>query len=180
MRRMRRSLIVALAVLLPAATLLGAVAGNAGADPTDASIQASFNGGTIDLASGWGAAHACLIVSATDVECFATSAEMTAALADLGPVPDTSCGSGSLQLYQDKSYGGLELALDSPIDSWINLNNYGFGDETSSWKNTLSCDAAATQSASGSGNQLAMPAGGESGWVGSDWNDSINAVEIQT
>ena len=178
MRHLRITLVVATALLLPALPCLAAGASAAGAAPASTAVLASFEGGTIDLANGWGNAHACIVQSPTTAECFATRAQLAAAAASLGVIPDTSCGSGALELFQDTDYGGNELLIPSPYNQWIDLDGYDFGDQTKSWSNTLSCGAYATKSDNGTGTELSMPAKSESASMPSGWADAINAVEI--
>ena len=180
MNLLRRSRLFALA--FAAAFILALpVVGAASASTTAPTGAASYNGSTIYLSQGWQGAHACGVFSPTDIECFDTSVELSAAIALhqlSGVSPDTGCGSGILYLFQDINFGGNELTLSSPQGLWINIDDYGFGNETSSWINTLSCESLAAKSTNGSGSQLAMGANSSSTWVGSAWNDAINSVQL--
>jgi len=151
------------------------------ASPAPLASIASFNGHTIDLTQSWQGARACLVTSETQTECFPSSSDLSVALKNVSPalaMPDVTCGAGGLYLYQNEGFGGNELVISSPIGIWINLDNYGFGNEVSSWINDFSCNAYAAKSTDGTGSHLTMAAYTTNSWIGSAWNDSINSVEI--
>lgn len=180
MNQPRRVVATAIATLL----LVGGI-GVSAVSASTSELTASYDGQTINLADGWDGAQACVVFSSTDIQCFDTAAEMHAAESLVSPVssmigasPLVSCGSGPLELFQNIDYGGSELDLDSPQGSWINIAALGFGDETSSWINYLSCDAYAAKTTNGTGSQLTMASDGDNSWIGSTWNDSINSVEL--
>ena len=122
---------------------------------------AQFDGGTITLSQGWGDAHACAVLSATDIQCFSTGAEMASFLAAQSGAaagasqvtPDDSCGvSGGqyLYFYQNANYGGDEPALGN-VGAWANLSVFGFADEMTSWINDTACNAYAAKGINGGG-----------------------------
>jgi hypothetical protein len=98
---------------------------------------ASFDGTQIDLSQGWGAARACLVdETANDVECFRTQSELVLReeqLTAAAPAnPEVSC-STALKLFANTGYGGQELDfVDRGL--WQNLSDWGFSNQTSSYK----------------------------------------------
>lgn len=149
---------------------------------------ASYDGHTINLQQGWGGAQACVVFSASNVQCFDTVAEMkvaeatqaaVSAAAGLTAHPDTSCGSGDyLALFQNSNFGGQELDVDN-IDTWLSLSDFGFGDTMSSWINFTSCNAYGSRGSDGGVTPyLTMGAGNDSTYVGSSWNDAMNSDVI--
>lgn len=114
------------------------------ADSTELGQVAVFEGSTIDLARGWGDAHACAIWGDRGVaECFRTEAELEAWLPRLVSLPQgstdasvtttaTACSS-ALRLYDGTGYSGDVLYLWSR-QTWINLWDVGFANRTSSYK----------------------------------------------
>ncbi len=97
------------------------------------SVVASFEGGRIRLADGWGDAHACL--SDDDgTRCYRTKGEMNR-VEELDTQPLVllvGCG-GPLYLYTGSSYTGNTLAL-STRGVTISLSPYGFSNVTSSYQ----------------------------------------------
>lgn len=193
------------AVATIAVAVAGAVAGpavaGAGASPPPPGA-ASFAGRTISLADGWQGAAACVVHTPTSVQCFSSVAQLEQATGEPatppagapGPAPAplpapvapssgasgaaaVECGGGYLYLYQNVDFGGQVLALQN-YGFWVDLANYGFADETSSWWNSSSCSGFAATGTNGSGSLLSMPAGGESSWVGSAWNDVIQSAYL--
>jgi hypothetical protein len=171
----RRFIVLGFGILLLSAGPF--IAGVASAADANQGYVASYDGRTIDLADGWQGAQGCVAVSLSNIQCFDTVAELQAAEANAA-VSQTSCGSGELKLFQNEGFGGDELDISSPQGIWLDLDDFGFGNEASSWKNTMSCDAYAAKSTDGTGTQLALPANSQNSWVGDDWNDAINSVEL--
>lgn len=126
-----------IAVVAPATTATTAVAGPTGRDL--AGGRASFEGTTLNLAAGWGAARACA-VTPTATTCYRSEAAMDAALAATRTVlsttleitPLATCGS-SLRLYDGTSFGGQVISFTT-TGSLISLATYGFDNKTSSYK----------------------------------------------
>jgi len=146
-------------------------------DDSGESIVASFEGGWIRLADGWGEAHACF--SDDDgTRCYRTEDEMrrVEGLDLQHVVPMASCG-GPLYLYDGINYGLDVLAL-STRGVTINLSPYGFNNVTSSYK-IGSCDARFYDTTSGG---TSYP-GSTSAWVWSPsmstgWNNRVGSVYI--
>lgn len=113
--------------------------GATAAADTGRGVIASFEGGWINLAEGWGEATACTSDGVT-AECYRTEAEMNAAshpsvgatARSVGIVPLLACAS-SLKLYRSTSFTGAVLQLTSR-GAYINLSTYGFDNDTSSYK----------------------------------------------
>lgn len=112
--------------------------GAAAAADTGRGVIASFEGGWINLAEGWGEATACTSDGVT-TQCYRTEAEMNAAnqsadsaTAGVGIVPLLACAS-TLSLYRSTSFAGAVLQLTSR-GAYINLSTYGFDNDTSSYK----------------------------------------------
>jgi hypothetical protein len=188
-RRVNRALTKAVALFALVALPLGLAGVATSAAGT---VGAQFNGGTIDLSQGWGAAHACAVLSSTDIQCFSTGAELASFLtAQSGSAgasgtatgqvtPDDSCGTSDgqyLYFYQNQNYGGDELALAND-GYWVNLSAFGFSDEMTSWINDTACNAYAAKGINGGGAHLTMPAYDYSPNVGSGWNDQAQSEII--
>ncbi len=189
---------------------------------------ATYQGKRIDLANGWGTAHACWVDAQGSTACYSSASAMAAStgLAVPAPaaspsgasgpttsapattaasgssaassgsssaggsasaasvhaqgrlVPQTSCSNGgALYLYQNVNYGGNVLGI-SQANTWIDLANYGFADQMSSWINVSSCGAWGEHTLGGS--SLYMPAETYNPWVGNTWNDQVVWVDLQT
>lgn len=98
-------------------------------------IPATFEGTTIDLQEGWGAARACTS-DGTSTTCYRSEAAMDRATAEAARsieiTPFAACSS-SLRLYRSTSYGGSVLQLTTR-GTVINLSGYGFDNDTSSYR----------------------------------------------
>lgn len=102
-------------------------------------VVASFEGGWINLAQGWGEATACTS-DGVNTRCFRTEAEMDATSSPVvglsalssGIVPLLACAS-SLKLYRSTSFTGAVLQLTSR-GTYANLSTYGFDNDTSSYQ----------------------------------------------
>lgn len=113
--------------------------GASAAAETGRGVIASFEGGWINLARGWGEATACTSDGLT-TQCYRTEAEMDAAsgqvvgtsLRTVTIVPLVACSS-SLKLYRLTSFGGAVLQLTSR-GTYTNLSPYGFDNDTSSYQ----------------------------------------------
>jgi hypothetical protein len=143
-------------------------------------VIASFNGGTLNLSQGWGSATVCDVTTA-GTYCFSSQSAFEAWLSNTAGEslvqPLTSCSS-ALRLYQNISYGGNELILSSTF-LWINLADYSFANEVSSYK-VGACSIIMTDGTNGSGNVYpgATSAGSDVSWIGTAWNDRVQSVYI--
>ena len=116
-------------------------------------VIASFEGGSINLADGWGEATACTSDSVT-TQCYRTEAEMDAATNTASStsvrraaiVPLISCAS-ALKLYRSTSFTGAVLQLTSR-GTFINLSSFGFDNDTSSYQ-VGACSSSFYDGASG-------------------------------
>lgn len=98
------------------------------------SVIASFEGGWIRLADGWGEAQAC-ISDGVNARCYRSEAEMDAAEhpAGDGPIAFAHCALPTLKLYRGTNYGGGVLELTAR-GVYHNLSAYGFDNDTESYK----------------------------------------------
>jgi hypothetical protein len=180
----RTGLALLLGTLLAGLTVVPAAAapgGNRGA-PTS---LATYHGRTIDLAKDWGAARACAVLSAQDVQCFDSQDEMNAAVGTSSPDSMTSastmttasltCG-GWLYLYDGSAYSGRSLAFQDR-GYWQNLSTWGFDNQMSSWWNNTGCTAYASWDANGGGAYLVMSAYSSQAYLGS-WDNQASAIYI--
>ncbi|MFJ6669799.1 peptidase inhibitor family I36 protein [Actinosynnema sp. NPDC091369] len=133
-RVVRAAVTIAAAVVL---TAVGASAGAAGAAPAADGARASFGGKTINLAVTWDKAQTC-VVSTEDVRCFADAATADAAIGneEMQAAAIPACADGWLCLYQYKDGGGKRLIFQD--EDWQNLDDYGFDNKTSSYRNRQS------------------------------------------
>lgn len=104
------------------------------APPDRTSVVASFEGGWIRLADGWGEAQACAY-DGVDARCYRSEAEMDEAeQPDVGDaLARAECPLPTLKLYRGASYGGNVLQLTSRgvyHDLWA----LGFDNDTESYK----------------------------------------------
>ncbi|NUP20088.1 MAG: peptidase inhibitor family I36 protein [Streptomyces sp.] len=128
---------------------------------------AYYQGKTIDLSKGWQGAHTCAVFTADDIRCYSTAAAGekatgykratdTVALnaAEVGAAAVPACARGWLCLYQFKDGEGKRLIFQD--EEWNNLDDYGFDNRTSSWRNN--------QGSSDSGRLAQYKDGSNSGW----------------
>lgn len=167
--------------LIAAGALLGMMGGaQIASASTSPAVNASYDGGTINLSQGWGAATVCAVTS-TGAYCFDSQSDYEAWLSTQvnsdGVAPLTDCSSG-LELFQDIDYGGDELILFQTV-MWINLSNYSFSDKVSSYK-VGACDISMTAGPNGSGAVYpgATSAGSDVANIGSAWKDRVQSVYI--
>ena len=145
-------------------------------------VIASYNGGIIDLSQGWGTATVCA-VTAAGTDCVTTQSDYQAWLSARSgisgavPAPSGNCSTG-LELFQNVSYGGTELVLYAR-SIWLNLSNYSFSNELSSYK-VGACSISMTDAPNGGGNVYpgATSAGSDVSWIGTAWNDRVESVYI--
>ena len=93
---MLRRAFVAVAVGLSGVVLIGQIAGAqeaVGESPVEG-VQATFEGGTLDLAESWGEATACVELS-DGVECFRTDSELNKAMRRLDVAEPGVVGAGA-------------------------------------------------------------------------------------
>lgn len=173
----------ALAVIVSTG-LLGMVSGvTESSAATGGDIIASYNGGSIDLSQGWGAATVC-VIAPSGTDCFANQQDYQAwadakskTSASLLTATTSSCSSG-FQLYENIDYGGRELIIyDESI--WINLSDYSFNDTVSSYE-VGACAVSMTDGPYGSGNVYpgATSPYSDVSWIGSTWNDRVSSVYV--
>jgi hypothetical protein len=109
----------------------------ADAAPRSGPVVASFEGHSLNLASGWGDARACLIWRSRGIaECFRTEAELGQREIQLRSLAASSTATSTcadpLNLYSGSYYSGLHLALWDE-GYWQELSDYGFADLTVSF-----------------------------------------------
>jgi hypothetical protein len=189
---LRRSF-VAVAVGLSAVVLAGQIAGAqeaVGEAPVEG-VQATFEGGTLNLAESWGEAAAC-IESSDGVECFRTDSELNTAMrrlnvaepgvigagvADGGVVALASCSS-SLRLYRSINWAGGTLVLTTR-GVVHNLSTYGFDNDTSSYR-VGACSSTFWAGSSGSGSVYPGPtnANSSANMMRPGWDNVVSSVYI--
>ncbi|MGX8909899.1 peptidase inhibitor family I36 protein [Streptomyces netropsis] len=171
---------VAAMVWAPQAQAAGPAAGGAVAAYGQQQINLKQN--------GWGDAQSCVVHSKSTVRCFRTHAEADKALgysrATDPLVTDAkdpsilipACASGWTCLYEHSNGGGRRLIFNDYY--WHNLNEYGFDNQTSSWRNnqtdSWSWLAGGT---GGTGGQISLSTKSYSSNLGSynDWASSVAA-----
>ena len=169
------------ALLVPAAA-----GGTAGAATT--SVTATYDGTTINLADGWQSAHACLVLSASDVRCYDNQTEMRDALAaaavnglahDSAVSPSVTCSSPStlVTLYASTNFSGNSLSFVS-TGGWTNLAPYGFDNQMESWVNQTACNSFVADGTGGSGAQLTLAARSSAATVGTSWKDRASSINV--
>ncbi|GAA2424657.1 peptidase inhibitor family I36 protein [Streptomyces macrosporus] len=137
---MRARLAHFVGVAAVAAGLLTAVPSTAAADATATGAVARYEGRNIDLLrDGWQGAHTCVATTPEDVDCYDTGSEADAALgydrtADAKGLP--ACARGWLCIYEHANGGGRRLIFND--EYWHDLNEYGFANQASSWRNRQS------------------------------------------
>jgi hypothetical protein len=184
---MSRKVLAACIAALTLTFIFSAVPANASSVSPQQTSMATFEGHTIDLSKGWGAATACVIWRSHGIaECFRTNAELasreaqvrpSAAVHTSGAIPDTSTCSVSLDLYSGRNYTGLHLSL---IDEgyWQELSYYGFDNTTVSFLG----GACSFHLAQGNFGQGYWYPGNTNAWstafdMGS-WDDTVSSVYI--
>ncbi|GAA3165744.1 MULTISPECIES: peptidase inhibitor family I36 protein [Streptomyces] len=177
MRSIRRT--VAAAALAGGIALTG-LAQTAQAESGSAhGALAAYQGRTIDLAKGWQGAEACAVFAADDIRCYATTAAADKATgyrastdplrqnARAGAASIPACANGWVCLYQYSHGGGRRMIFND--DYWDDLDNYGFDNRTSSWRNNQKKGDRAwlAQYRGGKGTQINLSAPGYAATLGS-------------
>lgn len=150
------------------------------AQANGASVIASFEGKKIDLSKSWGTARACN-VKRDGIVCFRTTEQSDAQAARQAGTASTFGAQGycstPLRLYEHGYYQGRVLSFyDSGY--WQNLGDWGFNDQTSSYKTGV-CATTFAEHNNGGGAQAYVaawvndPAMG-SGW----WNDKVSSIWV--
>ncbi len=99
-------------------------------------------------------------------------------------VTDGSCDRGYLCVFQNANFSGRRLQFNVPGE--IDLTDYGFNDQMSSWWNNSNVDAKWFFNTGGYGNPLnnfsahCMKASTKNAYVGSGDNDQASSVELYT
>jgi hypothetical protein len=151
-----------------------------------------FENKLLDLSKGWGEAQACVVWETADAsQCFRTEAEMDAytdkinaeinAGARGGEVGTMATCSSYLRLYEHTSFGGRVLQFASR-GYWQNLGDYGFNDETSSYR-VGACSSNLAEHANGGGYYYpgSTSAGSSSSCMcagSTNWNDRVSSIRV--
>ncbi|MFF3401494.1 peptidase inhibitor family I36 protein [Streptomyces sp. NPDC002659] len=153
-------------------------------------VIASLRGERVDLSKGWQGGKACVVLTRTDVRCYASYAEANAASPANSHSSQThaatpnrvlgtaNCPSGWVCIYEHSNFDGRRLQFSD--EYWMSLAPYGFERMTSSWHNNQDCawwqgKSDAGILGNGSGWNLGMPACSRATSIGS-YNDV--AVDI--
>lgn len=141
-----RTIVSAVALMMTA--VVGSAAPHVSAADSEG-VLASFEGTTINLQDGWGAARACTS-DGTVTTCYRSEAALDRATAvaarSIEMTPLAACAS-SLRLYRSTSYGGSVLQLTAR-GTFINLSSFGFSNDTSSYR-VGACSASFYDGSSG-------------------------------
>jgi len=157
-----------------------------GAASSDNGVTATYDGRKIDLADGWQGAQACAVLSASDVRCYDSQADMQDALGasarqnpavQLSPLAGCVPSGTFVTLYSDINFGGTSLSFQG-TGSWTNLAPYGFDNAMESWTNTTNCNASVADGTGGSGAQLALGAHSSSSNVGTTWKNRASSILV--
>lgn len=152
-----------------------------------ASKLATFEGQVVDLSKGRGEAHACLVLSSDNVECFRTGVEAEARMAEIEADEPASASEDESNIsallcssfacfYQHSNYGGAWLCLrERRVE--INFSAYGFDNMTSSY-HIGACNVTLWSGSSNTGSKRVASAGTSSSYVGDSWNDITSSVWI--
>ena len=170
-----------------AGALIVPAAGHAAGAAPGGSVTATYDGRQINLADGWQGAQACAVLTAVDVRCYDSRADMTDALAVSArqnpaaqPAPLVACGGSGLfvTLYRDTGFGGQSLSFATTSGAWTNLAPYGFDNDMESWSNTTGCGATVADGTLGSGDRLTLAAHSSSSNVGSTWKNRASSINV--
>ncbi len=157
--------------------------------PPDVSLQrgrATFEGRTIDLQKGWGAAQACHVAEDLEVTCYRSERAMDKAHGldrnGGGDYPSAangyaSCGS-YLRLYKYNYYSTPALYLTSR-GTWLTLSWFGFDNTVSSFK-IGGCAVTFRSGSYGGGSTYPGPywAWAQRSTMGWGWDNVLSSVYI--
>jgi hypothetical protein len=176
--------VIAVALILAVVSASGFAADTT--PPSHLPTVAVFEGKQLDLSKGWGDARACVVArTAGVVECFrdqagllARESELQTQIAASPEIAAASCSS-PLRLYADASYGGRELDFYDR-GYWQNLSDWGFDNQTSSYK-VGACGVYLADYANGGGSWYPGNTGAGAGaaTMVSGWNDRVSSLYIQ-
>ena len=170
-----------------AGALIVPAAGHAAGAAPGGSVTATYDGRQINLADGWQGAQACAVLTADDVRCYDSRADMTDALTGSArqnsaaqAAPLAACGGSGLfvTLYANTGSGGQSLSFASTAGNWTNLAPYGFDNDMESWSNTTGCGATVADGTGGSGDRLTLAAHSSSSNVGSTWKNRASSINV--
>jgi hypothetical protein len=171
---------------LAGAMIVPAFGHAAGAASSDGGATATYDGRQIDLADGWQGAHACAVLSPSDVRCYDSQAEMKDALgasaqqnpaAKLSPLAGCVPSGTFVTLYSGTGFGGDSLSF-AGTGGWANLAPYGFDNDMESWQNTTNCGATVADGTNGGGAQLTLAARSSSSNVGTSWKNRASSINV--
>ncbi|MFM9592006.1 peptidase inhibitor family I36 protein [Streptomyces scabiei] len=185
------SIIFATAIAATGVLMTGPAASAAGSESSVGGAVAALGQQKINLKQdGWGSAASCVVYSKTSVRCFKTHEEADRALgysrasdplmkgknaAQIQAIP--ACASGWLCLYEHADGGGRRLIFSDYY--WHNLNEYGFNDQTSSWRNNQGSSQWGwlARDEGGRGGQISISPNTYSSNLGAynDWASSVAA-----
>ncbi|MCZ7417372.1 MULTISPECIES: peptidase inhibitor family I36 protein [unclassified Streptomyces] len=182
MRTTHQRAVRALGAAALAAGLLTAGPTATAAEPTDTGAVANYEGQRINLAQdGWRDAHTCVVHTPDAVDCYRDGAEADSALgydratdtAALRGAAVPACANGWLCLYQHANGKGRRLIFND--ERWHNLYDYGFQNETSSWRNNQGDGDSGGLRMSGNNRQIWLDAPGYVAYLG-NYNDRAYMV----
>jgi peptidase inhibitor family I36 len=148
-------------------------------------VHATLDGKTIDLSKSWQRAHTCSVYTPTKVRCWDTKSEADRAMgvdsaADDGAtnaLKKPACPEDWVCLYEHENGGGRRLQFSD--DYWDNLYDYGFSNQTSSWRNNQdgwgNDRAWLADGRGGKGKQIHLDEGGYTSDLGR-FNDKASSV----
>lgn len=182
-----RSVLAAAALTAAAALLTGPAPMASAAGAQGGGAVAAYGQKTVNLKQeGWGDARSCVVYSKTEVRCFKTHGEADKALGysratdplarSIGTRALPACASGWTCLYEHANGGGRRLIFSDYY--WHNLNEYGFNDQTSSWRNRQSNSYAwLARDEGGNGGTISISPNSYSSNLGAynDWASSVAA-----
>lgn len=177
--RYMRPLVAVTAVVLTFAASPAEASKPAAQEP---SVIASFEGGWIRLADGWGEAQACTSDGLV-ARCYRSEAEMDAVEGGWPPVqksglaPLVDCALPALRIYRGGSWGGNVLQLTARY-TVIDLAPHGFDNDTSSY--TVGPCAARFYDTNSGGTLYpgTTSAGASSASMSSGWDNRVSSVYI--
>lgn len=159
------------------------------AQATGTSTTAHFEGKTIDLSKDWGAAKACNVQRGV-IDCFRTAKESDTKAAQQAKTASPSTAQGycstPLRLYEHANFNSSPYPqgrILSFYDSgyWQNLGDYGFNDQTSSYR-TGNCATSFAKDNDGRGSNpspVYVGAWKSDGYMGNgSWNDLVSSIAL--